>query len=173
MILLTGWAFAGEEVTWQHLLTRYTIINYQSEADLLKFDRSIDWSLEKWGVKNLFASTSPKVRTEKLIEKIDALYKRVQEILDMRKRVKKAVIKIYPNQKQLRKAHVEFMKVKGHARAWYLFKSRTIGLNVSDLHEGILAHEMGHHIIDHFLGFRPPAATAEILCRYVDQHLHD
>ena len=91
----------------------------------------------------------------------------------MRKRVKKTIIKIYPNQKQLRSVHTELVKVKDHPRAWYLFKLRTIYLNVRDLHEGILAHEMGHHIIDHYLGVRPPAASAEILCRYVDQHLHD
>lgn len=173
MILLTGWAFAGEDVAWQHLLTRYTIIRYQSKTDLLKFDRSIDWSPGQWGIKSLFASTSPKVRTQKLIEKIDALYKRVQEILDMRKRAKKAIIQIYPNREQLRKAHIQYVKVEGHSRAWYLFKSRTIYLNVRDLHEGILAHEMGHHIIDHYFGVRPPAASAEILCRYVDKHLFD
>jgi len=173
MILLTGWAFASEEVTWQNLLTRYTVIRYQSMADLLKFDRSIDWSPGKWGIKSFFTSTNPTVRTEKLIEKIDALYKRVQEILDMRKRAKKTIIKIYPDQEQLHKAHIEYVKVEGHSRAWYLFKFRTIYLNVRDFHEGILAHEMGHHIIDHYFGVRPPAASAEILCRYVDKHLHD
>ena len=173
VLLFTGWALAGEDIVWKNLLTRYTIIKYQDKADLVKFDRSIDWSPGKWGVKGLFASTSPKERTKKLIEKIDALYKRAQEILDMRKRAKKAIIKIYPNLEQLRKAHIKHVKVEGHSRAWYLFKSRTIFLNVRDLHEGILAHEMGHHIIDHYFGVRPPSASAEILCRYVDKHLHD
>ena len=173
LFLLNGWAFASEDVIWQKLLTRYTIIQYQNKADLLKFDRSIDWSPGQWGIKSFFSSTNPTVYTEKLIEKIDALYKRVQEILDMRKRAKKAIIKIFPNQEQLRKAHIKYVKVEGHLRAWYLFKSRTIFLNVRDLHEGILAHEMGHYIIDHYFGVRPPSASAEILCRYVDQHLHD
>jgi hypothetical protein len=41
------------------------------------------------------------------------------------------------------------------------------------MHEGILAHEMAHAIIDQFLTVRPPSATAEILARYVDGHLFD
>jgi hypothetical protein len=40
-----------------------------------------------------------------------------------------------------------------------------------DLHEGMLAHEMAHCIIDYFLLVRPPVASAEILARYVDEHL--
>jgi hypothetical protein len=39
----------------------------------------------------------------------------------------------------------------------------TIYLNVDDLHEELLAHEMAHAIIDHYLLVRPPPATAEIL----------
>jgi hypothetical protein len=35
----------------------------------------------------------------------------------------------------------------------------------------MLAHEMAHCVIDHYLLIRPPMATAEILARYVDSHL--
>jgi hypothetical protein len=37
----------------------------------------------------------------------------------------------------------------------------------------MLAHEMAHSIIDHYLRVRPPHATAEILARYVDGHLFE
>ena len=55
--------------------------------------------------------------------------------------------------------------------AWYLYQYHSIYINLEDLHEGILAHEMAHSIIDHYLIIRPPGATAEILARYVDSHL--
>jgi hypothetical protein len=44
-------------------------------------------------------------------------------------------------------------------------------VSVADLHEGMLAHEMAHAIIDHFFAVRPPSSTAEILARYVGKHL--
>ena len=46
-------------------------------------------------------------------------------------------------------------------------------MNAEDVHEGMLAHEIAHSIIDHYLLVRPPRATAEILSRYVDAHLND
>lgn len=166
-------AFAAGDIGWKKLVTRYTIIQYHDKSDLLKFDKNIRWSSEKWGFKSFMASSNPQARNKKLIEKIDALFQRVQEILDMRKRVKRVIIKIYPNKRELDNVHHRLVMQNGHARAWYLFHYQTIYLNVRDLHEGILAHEMGHHIVDHYFGVRPPAASAEILCRYVDQHLHD
>jgi hypothetical protein len=44
-------------------------------------------------------------------------------------------------------------------------------MNVNDLHEGMLAHELAHAIVDHYLLVRPPRPTAEIIARYVDSHL--
>ena len=49
----------------------------------------------------------------------------------------------------------------------------TIYVNVDDTQEEILAHEMAHAIIDHYLLVRPPAAAAEILARYVHTHIYD
>ena len=37
--------------------------------------------------------------------------------------------------------------------------------------QGMLAHEMAHSIIDHYLTVRPPKRSAEILARFVDKHL--
>jgi len=49
---------------------------------------------------------------------------------------------------------------------------RIIYLNAGDVHEGILAHEFAHAVIDSYFAVRPPRATAEILSRYVDEHLY-
>ncbi|MEH0019750.1 MAG: hypothetical protein V6Z89_08855 [Desulfobacter sp.] len=37
----------------------------------------------------------------------------------------------------------------------------------------MLAHEIAHAVVDHYLDVRPPRATAEILARYVDAHLNE
>jgi Zn-dependent peptidase ImmA (M78 family) len=110
---------------------------------------------------------------DKLKKKVDALYERVQEILDMRKRIKKVTINIFQNKKQLRAAYQEIYKKPCKLRCWYIYEYNAIYINANDLHEGMLAHEMAHSIIDHYLTVRPPRATAEILARYVDSHLFE
>jgi hypothetical protein len=91
----------------------------------------------------------------------------------MRKVMDKININIYPDQKKLHAAYYDMFQETCQLRAWYLYEKNTIYINAGDMNEGILAHEMAHAIIDHFLSVRPPAATAEILARYVDAHLFD
>ncbi len=103
--------------------------------------------------------------------KTDAIFERVQEILDMRKKNEKVIINLYPDKKTIETAYAEFYGQECRFRAWYEYKTNTISLNINDCHEGMLAHELAHSIIDHFLKVRPPKNTAEILARYVDTHL--
>lgn len=158
-------------INWQSLDTKYTFIHYQSLEDLKKFNQKVDYSPGEWGIKGLFSRSDSSNMIDRLKKKVDALYERVQEILDMRKKMKKITINIYCNKKQLHAAYQEIYKKPRKLRAWYVYEYNTIYISVDDLHEGMLAHEMAHSIIDHYLTVRPPGATAEILARYVDSHL--
>ncbi|MCP3933600.1 MAG: hypothetical protein GY705_31420 [Bacteroidetes bacterium] len=44
-------------------------------------------------------------------------------------------------------------------------------IQLDDVHSGMIAHELAHAIIDHYLIIPPPKETAEILARYVDTHM--
>jgi len=163
---------AADRLSWRSIETKHTIIRYQDVDDLEAFGEQIDYSPGEGGlVKPLFSSSESKSLPEKLARKIDALFERVQEILDMRKKMKKVNINIYPDKKQLREAFERIYRKPCHIRAWYEYSYHTIFICVDDVHEGMLAHEMAHGIIDHYLKVRPPSATAEILARYVDSHL--
>ena len=164
--------------SWHTLATQYTIIHYQSLEDLKKFNRKIDYSPDQWGFARLFSSSDSSNLSGEVAQKVDAVYRRAQEILGMRKKAAKVNIKIYSDEKELHAAYLnvhEFAyrnyQPAGTVRAWYTHERNTIYLNKNDLHEGMLAHEMAHSIVDHYLSVRPPRATAEILARYVDSHL--
>lgn len=152
--------------------TRYTIIQFESYNDLKRFCRKVYYLSGESDPKRIFSKEDTGDVTRTVIRKVDAIYERVQEILDMRKRMKKKVIiKIYPTKTQLQETYHRIYEKHGSYRAWYAFNLNTIFITSEDIHEGILAHEMGHAIIDNYLSVRPPSATAEILARYVDKHL--
>jgi len=160
------------DIRWQSIETKYTIIRYQSLADLEDFDDSIDYYPGEWGFKRLFSSKSSRM-TVNLIKKVDALNLKVQQILDMRKRMKKVTINIYHNKNQL---HTAYYKIYGNpckVRAWYIYEYNTIYINIDDVNERLLAHEMAHYVIDNYLSVRPPRNAAEILASYADKHLYD
>ena len=160
-----------EEIAWQNIETKYTIIRYQSTNDLKKFNYKVKYDPERSGLKGLFSSSGPDNLKDKVIKKVDVLFERVQQILDMRKKMEKVTINIYQDKDQLKDAFFRIYKRQCRIRAWYRYKNNTVYINVKDLHEGMLAHELAHGIIDHYLLIRPPRATAEILARYVDSHL--
>ena len=157
---------------WQNLETRHVKLYYGNIEVLKKFDKTIDYDEARQGFGFFGKKSSNDDFEAGLKKKIDALYERVQAILDMRKAIKKVKVKIYPSQEALWDAYEAIYKKRRELRAWYIFEYHTVYVNVEDLHEGMLAHEIGHAIIDNYLEIRPPAATAEILARYVDSHLH-
>ena len=158
-------------INWQTLETRYTVIRYRDLKDLKRFVGKINYSASQSGLKGLFGIAGDAGDAAAMRRRIDSLFQRVQAILDMRQTSEKAIINVYADKGSLRRAYADLIGGKCQVRAWYYFDNKTIYINAGDVHEGILAHEMAHHIIDHYFDVRPPRATAEILARYVDEHL--
>jgi len=158
--------------SWKRIETKHTIIQYETVNDLKKFDGKIDYSTGEFTLKGLFSASDSKDPAGSIKKKVDLLFERVQEILDMRGRVRTVIINLYPNKQRLHNAYFTVTHTKCHIRAWYIYESNTIYINRDDVHAGMLAHEMAHSIIDHYFSVRPTRATAEILARYVDKHLY-
>ena len=160
---------AGRAQGGYPLETEYTILVFGSMEVLSRYYSAVDY-----GPGHLNQSPSLLSETDlkrNAAAKTDAVFERVQAILDMRKRIPKVRVRLYPDKAALKKAYAVISGDKRVMRAWYLFRTNTVYLNVRDLHEGMLAHELAHGIIDNFLRVRPPTNTAEILARYVDAHL--
>jgi hypothetical protein len=169
----TVFADLSKNTPWNILDTKYTKIHYHSWKDLKKFNSNIDYSPSSMGLKWLFKKKTPNDIENEIKLKVDVVYEKVQEILDMRKSMEKVTIYISHDKQELHSLHQKILKTPCHLRAWYVYELNAIYINVDDIHEGILAHEIAHSIIDHYLLIRPPKATVEILARYVDGHLFD
>ena len=163
---------SADTIVWKSLSTKHTILRFQSQADLQKFHNKINFGPSEWGFSRFFSSTAPEL-AERVSLQVDLLFERVQDILDMRKKMDSVTINIHANREQLAEAYTSIYQKPCNVRAWYCYKNNTIYLSGNDLHEGMLAHELAHSIIDHYLLVRPPMASAEILARYVDSHLKD
>ncbi len=168
----------SDDSKWKSFETRHSILRYQSLEDLQKIHKKIDYNPEGWRIKSLFGALEPDNLKKTLAKKIDALFERAQDILGMHKEMDKVTIIVYPNKDKLRNSYSRICNSStlayGHSsvpRAFFIYKLNNIYVNVKDLHEGILAHEMAHFIVDNFLNLQPPKPTAEILARYVDKHL--
>lgn len=153
--------------------TQYLRLVFNNPADLSRFYKNIDFDSGQ-GSSSLFAKHSAEEEQRLLIAKLDALYEKVQRILDMRKSMSEKVrVQVHSDKEEQAATFQRVFKKPGYARAWYIYEYNTVYMNVTDVHEGMLAHELAHAIIDHFMNVRPPRATAEILATYVDKHLFE
>lgn len=160
---------AGQTFT---LKTKHTLLTFNSRADVQKFDDSIQYAA-KSSLSELFSSKDQKSLERDLVRKVDLIFEKVQLILDMRKPMRRVRVRIFSNEDELHKAYRKIYGRRANVRGWYVYDFNTVFLNAQDVHEGMLAHELGHAIIDHYLEVRPPRATAEILARYVDKNLYE
>jgi hypothetical protein len=141
------------------------------------FEDAIDYSGRVFS--KLFSSSDGDDLQENVKNEVDALYRRMQEILKMRKKIKKVTIKILRNREEMKSAYRYIYRAgdrtstKKVPRAWFSHKNNEIYVNLDDLDEGMLAHEMAHSIIDNYLLINPPRTAPEILAQYVDNHLFD
>ena len=168
---------------WKSLETEYTTIKYRSLEDLETFYQKI-----KHPSRSRFSSPSPSISIQNenpsgLIQKVDGLFESAQKILGIGKKMNRVLLRIHSSKEQLA---LTYAKISGSSlrcyedrcslknalpRAWYVYESNTVHLNVEDVHQGILAHEMAHAIIDHYLGFKPSRITAERLAKRVEKNL--
>ena len=152
--------------------TKHTILSFNSEEDMIAFSDSIHFDANI-SLAAIFNSPSAGDVKNDLIRKVDLLFEKVQLILDMRKAMNKVTVRVVSNGEQLNEIWGKIYKNGNNPRGWFIFEHNTVYLNARDVHEGMLAHELAHAIIDHYLTVRPPRATAEILAKYVDMNLFE
>nr|MBF0223689.1 hypothetical protein [Desulfobulbaceae bacterium] len=157
--------------TWLTLETHYTRVFFQTESDVRIFNEKIHFKRAAAGLSTFFSAKKGSGAAGELALKMDGLFGRVQEILDMRKAMEKVSIKVYSDKSKLQAAYNKFHSGQCRIRAWYVFEENSVYVSAADVNAGMLGHELAHAIIDHFLQVKPPKATAEILARYVDRHI--
>jgi len=83
----------------------------------------------------------------------------------------KIKIYIHPDKKSLHATYYRIFKKPCPYRAWYTHKLKSIYVNIKDFRRGMLAHEMGHAVVDHYFVIRPTKAMREALAKYVERKM--
>lgn len=144
--------------------TQYVTIHYSEDSDIATFTRNIGRGLQFFGESQ---EKNPMLAKNR----VDAIVERVEQILDMYPSNLHFKIYIYPAYKDLSLKYLGMGSFGKSPIAFYNHKTRAIYLSLSDTTDGVLAHEIGHAVINFFFPVPPPARMQEILAQYVDKHL--
>ena len=147
--------------------TGYTVIKFNDEEIVSKFADKICYGMSLLGA---IGKTNENIITTS----VDGIFRKVEVLLGIDKSFdQKVIVNVYDTKQSLKDAFYQTYKYHTDLRAWYSFHLNTVFCTVEDIDSGMLAHELGHAIVDNYFGFKPPTETAEILSKHVDTHLYD
>lgn len=165
--------FCEEKSEWLTLRSNYFTIEYESSVNM----KSV---LSKLNQRGLFSggflgssSSSATTPAEEVAQRLDALLKRVEGILDMYPPNLKLAIKIFNDSGSLEDAYFRMLGTRKEYQAFYIYEYRTIFTSAYTISDSVMSHEMAHAVIDDYFSANPPPKIAEILATYVDAHLED
>ena len=156
---------------WQSVEGRYFTVYYRPEANL----RSIERKLKKRGYYTTWGRTLDDALNpeEKIAARMDMLLEKVKAILDMYPRTSKIAVRIFADREELNGEYLKIFKKSEDYRSFYVNKYKTIYTSEDDISDSVMAHEMGHAVVDHYFSIIPPAKISEVLASYVDVHLDE
>lgn len=110
---------------------------------------------------------------EKIAFRLDELMERVKQILDIYPQSCRADIRIYKTRKEVNERYFDIFKAAAGHKSFYIHKFRTIYVSQEDINDSVMAHEMGHVVLDNYFQIVPPEKIREMIASYVDLHLED
>jgi len=172
-INLCGKTGYSQEEDMSFFSSKFCSVSYENNVDLRKVNRRLNL-----GFSNFYSprshKESPGISTADIVsDKLDAIFNRVEDILDMYPEKIHVTVNIYKTREELNEVYEGFFNEPNKAISFYIYKTNTIYTIESQLNENILSHEMAHCIIDHYFVILPPKKIQEMLAVYVDVHLKD
>lgn len=165
-----GMAYSEEE-EWGVFSTEFCTVFYEKDVNLKTIARGVNLRFSDFYSPGRFTKKADSSTEEILSEKFDAIFYRVEDILDMYPSRIRVTLNIYKNKNGLDNEYEEIFNEPNKASSFYIYKTNTIYTTERTISEGILAHEMAHCIIDHYFVILPPRKIQEMLAVYADVHL--
>lgn len=146
--------------------TQFARIAYENENDLFTFTRNIG--------KGMFFQTDSLDKNPLLVKnRVDRIVEIASSLLDMRPLNLRFNIALHRTRQEIVAVYRSLGMMGTAPRSFYYHRTRTIFINIDDISDRILSHEIAHAIICAYFGLPPPARMQEILAQYVDKHLWD
>ncbi len=150
--------------------SRYTTLHYADKHllndfnDQIRLTRKLNYIVRK---KNIVTVE------DEVLAKLDTLIEKAEVVLNM-----------FPNNMRI---HVVLLKDSGDVSAsykrkyhktvnhiaYYSLSEDTIYISVDDARLRVLAHEIGHAIVDHYFKIRPPYNIHELMAQFTEKHITD
>ncbi|MEN8190183.1 MAG: hypothetical protein ABFS19_10080 [Thermodesulfobacteriota bacterium] len=153
------------------LQSRYGELVYERRELLLEFNRKLRLSKN---MKRVIKTKKIVSVEDEVTAKTNLIIDRVQVILNMFPADDMQLkIMLLPNKKGVAAFYRKQYGKDVDYCAYYSFSLKTVYISVRDTRLQLLAHEIGHAVVDHYFDARPPHAIHEMMAVFTEQHIGD
>jgi hypothetical protein len=148
--------------------SRYVTLHYSSQELLSDFNDQI----ELGNKLSAFARKTPVVTVEdEVLAKIDMIVEKAETVLEMfPDRLHIHIVLLAEADDVAEVFKEKYGKDVDHI-AFYSLSEDAIYISVDDVELRVLAHEIGHAIVDHYFKVRPPYNVHELMAQFVEKRI--
>lgn len=150
--------------------SRYTTLRYVDKELLNEFNSSIrlNRKLKYYVSKKNIITTEDEV-----LAKIDTIIEKAEVVLDMFPDKLHINVVLLESAREVSRVFKQKYGKKANHIAYYSLSEDTIYISVDDAKLRVLAHEIGHAIVDHYFKVRPPYNIHELMAQFAEKHITD
>ncbi|MBU0480770.1 MAG: hypothetical protein KKG47_06695 [Proteobacteria bacterium] len=164
LLLLPSFANAAE------LETRYATIRYGDEQQLHKLNRELILSRN---MSYLLRGRRNMTVQDEVAAKIDLVLEQVQLVLEMFPEKLRFEILLFSTAEEAREELFKRYRKKVNFISFYSRKENALYLAAQHSELKVVAHELGHVVVEHYFDRAPPVKIHEVMARYAVDHIAD
>lgn len=110
---------------------------------------------------------------DEVLAKLDTIIEKAETVLEMFPADLHITFVLLPSRDEVGAMYFEKYQKKANHIAYYSLLEDTIYISVKDTKLRVIAHEIGHAIVDHYFQVRPPYNIHELLAQFTEKHITD
>jgi hypothetical protein len=150
-------------------LSTYATIRYESESQLRTFNGNVLLG----PLKYLMQGKKSETVADEVANKIDLILEKDQATLAMFPSPLKFTVVLHTDSKGVQNEYMRLYNRKVDYIAFYSPKTNTVFFSVEDANLRVVAHELGHVIVEHYFKISPPPKIHEVLAQFAESHITD
>ncbi|WP_136805365.1 hypothetical protein [Desulfosediminicola flagellatus] len=150
--------------------SRYVTLKYSDKSVLRQFNsqlilsRNLRYYLKKKEITTI---------EDEVLAKLDILIEKAEVVLDMFPSNLHITVVLLESRKDVSTVYTQRYGKKADHIAYYSLTEDTIYISVADTKLRVIAHEIGHAIVDHYFKVRPPYNIHELMAQFTEKHITD
>ncbi|GBE52037.1 hypothetical protein BMS3Bbin14_00495 [bacterium BMS3Bbin14] len=163
-IVFTHPAFATE------IQSRYVTLQYSGKRMLREFDNKLIMGRK---LSAMMRGKDVETVEDEVKAKVNLIVEKTEVVLNMFPDKMHVTLVLLPDADDVAKQYKQTYGERQEDIAYYALSEKTIYISVDDTNLRVLAHEMGHAVVDHYFKVRPPYKIHELMAQFAEKHITD